>query len=77
MRAYSEKQGEPFHQNIMSCKKFCQAQYNKHMMSDFMWGLLRWSCHEYNGKSKSVHLKVGSKTELISYFCLFLFLIIA
>ncbi|CAF4947727.1 unnamed protein product [Pieris macdunnoughi] len=55
MGAYSEDQGERFHQDIMNFEQRYQGQYNENMMGDYIWGLLRESSYEHKRKSKSVH----------------------
>ncbi|XP_048510257.1 uncharacterized protein LOC125500692 [Athalia rosae] len=55
MGAYSEEQGERFHQDIMNFEQRYQGQYNENMMGDYIWGLLRESSYEHKRKSKSVH----------------------
>ena len=40
MRAYSEEQGERFHQDILDFERCYQGQYNENMMGDYIWGLL-------------------------------------
>ncbi|XP_017483346.1 PREDICTED: uncharacterized protein LOC108372214 [Rhagoletis zephyria] len=47
MGAYSEEQGERFHQDIMEFERRYQGQYNENMMGDYIWGLkfprnIRW-----------------------------------
>jgi hypothetical protein len=41
MGAYSEEQGERFHQDIMAFERRYQGQYNSNMMGDYIWMLLR------------------------------------
>lgn len=56
MGAYSEEQGERFHQDILDFERRYQGQYNENMMGDYIWGLLRESDSQYNRKSrKSTH----------------------
>ncbi|KAJ0184258.1 hypothetical protein K1T71_000681 [Dendrolimus kikuchii] len=55
MGAYSEEQGERFHQDIMNFEQRYQGQYNENMMGDYIWGLLRESSYEHKRKSRSVH----------------------
>ncbi|KAL6481776.1 hypothetical protein MHYP_G00098560 [Metynnis hypsauchen] len=43
MGAYSEEQGERFHQDIMNFERRYQGQYNENMMGDYIWGLIRES----------------------------------
>ena len=38
MGAYSEKQGERFHQDILDFEYHHQGQYNENMMGDYIWG---------------------------------------
>lgn len=55
MRAYSEEQGERFHQDIKNFEQRYQGQYNENMMGDYIWGLLRESTYDHKRKSKNVH----------------------
>jgi len=55
MGAYSEEQGERFHQDIMNFEQRYQGQYNENMMGDYIWGLLRESTYEHKRKSNTVH----------------------
>ena len=41
MGAYSEEQGECFHQDILDFEHRYQGQYNENMMLDYIWGLLQ------------------------------------
>ena len=50
--AYSEEQGERFHQDILDFERRYQGQYNKKMMGVYIWGLLRESDSQYNRKSR-------------------------
>ncbi|MGH0179042.1 UNVERIFIED_CONTAM: hypothetical protein FKN15_002173 [Acipenser sinensis] len=52
MRAYSEEQGERFHQDILDFERRYQGQYNENMMGDYIWGLIRESDLQYNRKSR-------------------------
>jgi hypothetical protein len=57
MGAYSEEQGERFHQDILDFECRYQGQYNENMMGDYIWGLIRESDLQYNRKSrKTTHL---------------------
>ena len=40
MGDYSKEHGERFHQDVMEFEKHYQGQYNKHMMGDYVWGLV-------------------------------------
>ncbi|KAK8374315.1 hypothetical protein O3P69_018357, partial [Scylla paramamosain] len=40
MGAYSEEQGERFHQNIMNFEQRYQGYFNENMMGDYIWGLI-------------------------------------
>lgn len=55
MGAYSEEQGERFHQDVMDFERRYQGQYNESMMGDYIWGLVRESSYEHNKKSKRLH----------------------
>ena len=44
-----------FHQDIMDFEQRYQGQYNKNMMEDYIWGLLRESTYKHKGKNKTVH----------------------
>ena len=39
LRAYSEEQGELFHQDVMDFERRYQGQYNENMMGGYIWGL--------------------------------------
>lgn len=43
MRAYSKKQAERFHQDIIDFKHRYQSLYNKNMMRGYIWSLMRKS----------------------------------
>ena len=53
MGAYSEEQGECFHQDTLDFERRYQGQYNENMMGDYIWGLLRESDSQYNRKSRT------------------------
>src|SRR6218665_1063894 len=55
MGAYSEEQGERFHQDILDFKRRLQGQYNENMMGDYIWGLLRESDLQYTHKSRKTN----------------------
>jgi hypothetical protein len=50
--AYSEEQGERFHQDILDFERRYQGQYNENMMGDYIWGLIRESDLQYSRKSR-------------------------
>ena len=50
--AYSEEQGERFHQDIKDFETRYQGQYNENMMGDYVWGLIRESDLAYKRKSR-------------------------
>jgi hypothetical protein len=52
MGAYSEEQGERFHQDIQEFERRYQGQYNENMMGDYIWNLIRDSDCTYNRQSK-------------------------
>ncbi|MGH0150609.1 UNVERIFIED_CONTAM: hypothetical protein FKN15_019617 [Acipenser sinensis] len=52
MGAYSEEQGERFHQDILDFERRYQGQYNENMTGDYIWGLIRESDLQYNRKSR-------------------------
>lgn len=52
MGAYSEEQGERFHQDIMEFERRYQGQYNENMMGDYIWGLIRESDSQYKRKCR-------------------------
>ena len=57
MGAYSEEQGERFHQDMLLFERHYQGQYNESMMGDYIWGLIRESDLVYKRKSrKATHL---------------------
>ena len=53
--AYSEEHGERFHQDIKDFESRYQGQYNKNMMGDYIWGLIRESDLEYRRKAGKQH----------------------
>ena len=52
MGAYSEEQGERFHQDMLNFERRYQGQYNENMMGDYIWGLIRESDLLYNRKCR-------------------------
>lgn len=52
MGAYSEEQGERFHQDIQQFERRYQGQYNEKMLGDYIWGLIRESDISYKRKSR-------------------------
>ncbi|MGH0166689.1 UNVERIFIED_CONTAM: hypothetical protein FKN15_053679 [Acipenser sinensis] len=52
MGAYSEEQGERFHQDILDFERRYQGQYNENMMGDYICWLIRESDLQYNRKSR-------------------------
>ena len=52
MGAYSEEQGERFHQDLKEFERRYQGQYNENIMGDYIWGLVRDSDSVYNRQSK-------------------------
>jgi hypothetical protein len=50
--AYSEEQGERFHQDILDFERRYQGQYNENMMGDYIWGLIRENDLQYSRKSR-------------------------
>ncbi|XP_073526806.1 uncharacterized protein [Phyllobates terribilis] len=52
MGAYSEEQGECFHQDILDFEHRYQGQYNKNMMGDYIGGLLQERDLQYTRKSR-------------------------
>ncbi|KAL6477291.1 hypothetical protein MHYP_G00131260 [Metynnis hypsauchen] len=52
MGAFSEEQGERFHQDIMNFERHYQGQYNENMMGDYIWGLIRESDLQYSRRSR-------------------------
>ena len=52
MGAYSEEQGERFHQDILDFEHRYQGSYNENMMGDYIWGLIRESDFQYKRKSR-------------------------
>lgn len=56
MGAYSEEQGERFHQDMQLFERRYQGAYNENMMGDYIWGLIRESDLKYARKSrKTMH----------------------
>ncbi len=41
MGAYSEEQGERFHQDLHFFERRYQGQYNERILGDYVWGLIR------------------------------------
>jgi hypothetical protein len=54
MGAYSEEQGERFHQDVMDFERRYQGQYNENMMGDYVWGLIRESPYKHRS-TKNIH----------------------
>ena len=52
MGAYSEEQGERFHQDILDFERRYQGSYNENMMGDYIWGQIRESNLQYKRKSR-------------------------
>ncbi|XP_076036895.1 uncharacterized protein LOC143022524 [Oratosquilla oratoria] len=52
MGAYSEEQGERFHQDILEFERRYQGSYNENMMGDYIWGQIRESNLQYKRKSR-------------------------
>lgn len=52
MGAYSEEQGERFHQDVQEFEKRYQSQYNERMLGDYIWGLIRESDQTYKRKTR-------------------------
>ncbi|KAL6465610.1 hypothetical protein MHYP_G00257430 [Metynnis hypsauchen] len=52
MGAYSEEQGELFHQDIMNFERRYQGEYNENMMGDYIWGLICESDLQYSRRSR-------------------------
>ena len=50
--AYSEEQGERFHQDILDFEHRYQGQYNENMMGDYVWGLIRETDTPHRRKSR-------------------------
>ena len=69
--AYSEEQGERFHQDILDFERRYQGQYNENMTGDYIWGLHRESALLYNRKSLKRRI---SKFRVVN-FCIILVLI--
>lgn len=55
MGAYSEEQGERFHQDVMDFEQRYQGQYNENMMGDYIWGLIRESPYKHKRTTKNIH----------------------
>ncbi|KAL0831279.1 hypothetical protein ABMA28_002123 [Loxostege sticticalis] len=53
--AYSEEQGERFHQDVMDFEQRYQGQYNENMMGDYIWSLIRESSYLHRRKTKIDH----------------------
>ena len=54
MGAYSEEQGERFHQDMLDFECGYQGQYNENMMGDYNWRLICESDLQYNPKSRKI-----------------------
>ena len=52
MGDYSEEQGKRFHQDVKSFEECYKGQYNKSMMRDYIWNLVRESELTYNWQSR-------------------------
>lgn len=52
MEAYSEEQGERFHQDIIDSERRYQGHYNENMIEDCVWGLIHQNDLEHNRKSQ-------------------------
>jgi hypothetical protein len=50
--ANSKEQGGHFHQDILNFDRRYQGQYDKNMMGDYIWGLIRESDLQYSRKSR-------------------------
>ncbi|CAH1113856.1 unnamed protein product [Psylliodes chrysocephalus] len=57
MGAYSEEQGERSHQDVMDFEQRYQGQYNKNMMGDYIWGLIRESPYKHKRTTKNIHFR--------------------
>lgn len=55
MGAYSEEQGERFHQDVLDFERRYQGQYNENMMGDYIWGLIRESPYKHKRSTKNIH----------------------
>lgn len=53
MGAYSEEQGERFHQDLQLFERRYQGQYNERMLGDYIWGLIRDSDVTYKRKCRN------------------------
>ena len=54
MGAYSEKQGDHFHQDILDLEHHYKGQYNENMMGDYIWGIIQESDLQYTRKSRKI-----------------------
>ena len=70
MGAYSEEQGEHFHQDILDFERRYQGQYNENMMGDHIWGLLRESDLQYLANLENPLI---SDPFGVIFHCLYLF----
>ena len=53
LRAFSEEQGERFHQDIKMMEKRCQVRWDISMILDYCWSLMRETSEfEYSRQSK-------------------------
>jgi len=55
MGAFSEEQGERFHQDVMDFEQRYQGQYNENMMGDYVWGLIREGSSSHKRYTKNIH----------------------
>uniref|UniRef100_A0A1B0DLA7 Uncharacterized protein n=1 Tax=Phlebotomus papatasi TaxID=29031 RepID=A0A1B0DLA7_PHLPP len=51
--AFSDEQGERFHQDIHTMEKRCQGRWNPKMMGDYVWFLMREAHNVYKRKPRT------------------------
>ena len=72
MGDYSKEHGERFHQDVMEFEKHYQGQYNKHMMGDYVWGLVWETQTLHQRKSRKSVFSINSLVEYVVYYILLL-----
>ena len=79
MGAYSEEQGERFHQDILDFERRYQGQYNENMMGDYVWGLLQESNLQYSRKCrKATHFwTISSDLDLLWVFAAHVYIVLS
>ncbi|PNF41332.1 hypothetical protein B7P43_G16974 [Cryptotermes secundus] len=58
--AYSEEQGERFHEDVHDIKRRYQGRWNANMLADYCW-MIKWETE--NGKRKRVRRSIKEKKK--------------